>query len=120
MAAALPVEAIAQTERAAASTRTRELVEAVEAVSERILVTPGLMRGEGEIRIFLKPEVLEGTEVRIQASGDTMTVSFHPTVPDVAQLIERNRPQLETRLAERIQSFHIAVFVKKGNKHETV
>ena len=120
VSSALPSEAIAQTERAAASSRTRELVEAIEAVSERILVTPGLMRGEGEIRIFLKSEILEGSEVRILASGDTLTVSFLPTVPDIAQLIELNRPQLEARLAERIQSFHIAVLVKKGNRNETV
>ena len=92
----------------------------MEAVTAKILVSPGLLRGEGEIRIFLKPEVLDGAEVRIQASGETLAVAFYPPTPDVAQLIEQNRPQLEARLTEHIQAFHVTVTVNKGKNHETV
>ena len=88
------------------------LVAAAEAVADAILVSPGLLRGEGEIRVQLKPDVLEGTEVRIAVAGRQMAVEFMPVVTEVAALIERCRPQLEQQLAARVHAFSIGVSVK--------
>lgn len=96
----------------AVSARTQVLVDAVEAVCDAILVSPGLVRGQGEIRIQLKPEVLSGTEISIEAKGTTLTVAFNPTTPDVAAILQQNITQFEQHLAGRIRSYQIAARVK--------
>lgn len=89
------------------------LVQAAEAVADTILVSPGLLRGQGEVRIQLRPDVLEGTEIRIAVTGRQMEVNFMPQTQDMAVLIEQCRPQLEQHLAEKIHSFQIAVDVRR-------
>ena len=94
------------------------LVEAARAVSDTLLVTPGLLRGEGEIRIQLRPDVLDGTEIHIVVAGRQLTVAFTPPTPDLVALIEQSRPQLTAHLAERIHSFQIAVDVRRRVRSE--
>lgn len=94
------------------------LVEAARAVADTLLVTPGLLRGEGEIRIQLRPDVLDGTEIRIAVAGRQLTVAFTPPTPDLVALIEQSRPQLTAHLAERIHSFQIAVDVRRRVRNE--
>ncbi len=94
------------------------LVEAARAVADTLLVTPGLLRGEGEIRIQLRPDVLDGTEIRIAVAGRQLTVAFTPPTHELAALIEQSRPQLTAHLAERIHSFQIAVDVRRRVRSE--
>ena len=94
------------------------LVEAARAVADTLLVTPGLLRGEGEIRIQLRPDVLDGTEIHIVVAGRQLTVAFTPPTPDLVALIEQSRPQLTAHLAERIHSFQIAVDVRRRVRSE--
>ena len=94
------------------------LVEAARAVADTLLVTPGLLRGEGEIRIQLRPDVLDGTEIHIVVAGRQLTVAFAPPTPDLVALIEQSRPQLTAHLAERIHSFQIAVDVRRRVRSE--
>lgn len=94
------------------------LVEAARAVADTLLVTPGLLRGEGEVRIQLRPDVLDGTEIRIAVAGRQLTVAFTPPTPELAALIEQNRPQLAAHLADRIHSFQIAVDVRRRARSE--
>ena len=94
------------------------LVEAARAVADTLLVTPGLLRGEGEIRIQLRPDVLDGTEIHIVVAGRQLTVAFTPPTPDLVVLIEQSRPQLTAHLAERIHSFQIAVDVRRRVRSE--
>ena len=89
------------------------MVRAAEAVADAILVTPGLMRGEGEILIRLKPEVLDGSAVKITVAGHRLSVEFQPQIAETAQFIERNLPQLQQVLVARIHSFTVAVSVRK-------
>ena len=93
-------------------------VEAARAVADTLLVTPGLLRGEGEIRIQLRPDVLDGTEIHIAVAGRQLTVAFTPPTPELAALIEQSRPQLTAHLAERIHSFQIAVDVRRRVRSE--
>ena len=94
------------------------LVEAARAVADTLLVTPGLLRGEGEIRIQLRPDVLDGTEIHIVVAGRQLTVAFTPPTPDLVALIEQSRPQLTAHLAERIHAFQIAVDVRRRVRSE--
>ncbi len=94
------------------------LVEAARAVADTLLVTPGLLRGEGEIRIQLRPDILDGTEIHIVVAGRQLTVAFTPPTPDLVALIEQSRPQLTAHLAERIHAFQIAVDVRRRVRSE--
>ena len=98
----------------AAVSKTDVLIEAANAVADTMIVSPGLMRGEGEIVVTLKPDVLAGSELRIAVAGGQMTVEFTPTVANVAQLLVECQPQLVQYLSERISGFQIAVNVKRS------
>ena len=90
------------------------MVQAAEAVADAILVTPGLMRGEGEILIRLKPEVLDGTSVKIAVAGQRLSVEFQPQIAETAAFIERHLPQLQQHLAVRVHSYVVGVSVRRG------
>ena len=105
--------------------KTVEIVnQVVEAVVAEIAVTPTLAQGQGEIRIILKPTVLDGSEIHLSAKGGEMTVSVTPATAEAARIVQQNLPRLETALAEHAPSFHhVAVVVssaKKGKTDETV
>ena len=97
---------------AAATARTHELVEAANQVADTILVTPSLVNGEGVITIQLKPTVLDGSEIRLEAKDSSITVVITPATPSAAQVIVQAKAQFEQTLAERIPSFQIAVSVE--------
>ena len=97
---------------AAATARTHELVEAATQVADTILVTPSLVQGEGEITIQLKQAVLDGSEIRLEVRGESITVAITPATPSAAQVISQAKAQFEQTLAERIPSFQIAVSVE--------
>ena len=90
------------------------LVQAAEAVAEAILVSPDLSYGQGEIRIQLKPDVLDGSEVRIRVSGNNLGVELMPLAPDTVAFIERNLPQLQQMLVARVHSYSVGVSVRRS------
>ena len=97
---------------AAATAKTRELVEAAEQVADAILVTPSLVRGDGEITIRLKPTVLDGSEISMKAKGTDISVIIVPATPSVAHIVEQSKVQFEQMLAERLPTFQVAVSVQ--------
>jgi hypothetical protein len=101
-----------------ASARTLELVAVVEEICDAIVVSPNLLRGEGEMRLKLKAGVLDGAEIQLTTRGNTLTVVFQTTTPDAHQLLERNLGQLEQHLAGHLHRYRIAVSVKRGKKDE--
>ena len=110
----------------AASARTeaiRETVEQiVEAVAGQIIVTPALTHGEGNVRITLKPTVLDGSEISLTAKDGALTVAIVPTTPEAERLAAAALPRLETALAEHVPAFsHVSVAIgqKKGRSNET-
>jgi len=96
---------------AAATARTSELVDAAVAVADTILVTPALTHGDGEVTIHLKPTVLDGSEIRLEAKGTTISVAIAPATVEAARAVERSIVQFEQTLAERMPSFQFAVSV---------
>jgi hypothetical protein len=105
-----PATAVAlEIDPAAATARTQELVDAASVVADTILVTPSLVHGEGEITIHLRPTVLDGSEIRIEAKGESLTVSLTPATDEVQQLAENSQAHFAAELSERIPSFQIAI-----------
>ena len=89
------------------------LVQAAEAVADTLLVSPGLLRGQGEIVVQLRPDVLDGTEVRIAVTGRQLDVQFCPTSVDMAVMLENGRAQIASHLSAKIASFNVTVDVRK-------
>ena len=99
------------------ATPAQVLIEAASAVADTIVVSPGLLRGAGEVQVQLRPDVLEGTVIHIStASPGTLNVQFTPVTENMAVLLEKCAPQLVTYLSERIHSVQIAVNVKRDDK----
>ena len=85
------------------------LKEAVEAVAQMVQVTPGLTRGEGEVRLRLRPTVLDGSEVRLLFREGQMTVQVEPASEPVRQLLVQQQAMLAQALSERLPTFRVAV-----------
>ena len=96
-------------------TASSVVIEAASAVADTLLVTPNLMRGDGEIRVQLKPDVLDGAQICIKVMGKSMQVEFASVTDDVARLMTEAQPQLVQRLTEKIPTFEVAVTVLPGN-----
>jgi flagellar hook-length control protein FliK len=92
-----------------------------EAITDQILVTPSLVRGEGRMIVRLKQEVLDGTEIRLSSEGGKLAVEVVPSTPDAAKLATEAMPRLETALAEHVATFRqVSVSVRKGKSNEAV
>lgn len=111
----LATEAVnaSQMTSAAASARTHEITEAAEAVCHAVLVSHGISRDEGEIRLQLKPDVLDGSEIRLEIKNQQLSVVFHPVTANAGLLIEQNLPRLEQHLAQHIHAYQITLAIKK-------
>ncbi|MBR4252005.1 MAG: flagellar hook-length control protein FliK, partial [Kiritimatiellae bacterium] len=111
----------------AASARTATLADTANqiasAIASRILVTPSMAAGgDGEVRIFLQPTVLDGSAVTLTARDGTLSVTLTPSTPDAAQLAAAALPQLTAALSAHTPAFrhvHVTLAAKKGNPDET-
>jgi hypothetical protein len=133
VAAAVPqaVEGIAQQSAqevaavSAVTARTEVLVETVnqvvEAVVEQIAVTPALVQGEGEVRMTLKPTVLDGSDILLSAKDGTLAVVVAPATVAAEQAMVAALPRLEMALAQHAPAFRhveVALAAKKGKVDE--
>lgn len=133
VAAAVPqaVEGIAQQSAqevaavSAVTARTEVLVETVnqviEAVVEQIAVTPALVQGEGEVRMTLKPTVLDGSDILLSAKDGTLAVVVVPATVAAEQAMVAALPRLEMALAQHAPAFRhveVALAAKKGKVDE--
>ena len=96
----------------------QHFVMAAQAVADAMLVSSGFVRGEGQLLVRLRPEVLGGSEIRLVATEGTLTVIVHPATQDVQALVEANRTQFEQYLAEKVTSWRLAVTVKRGGNDD--
>lgn len=94
--------------------RTDVLVEAATAVADALLVSPSLMRGEGEILVQLKPDVLEGSQIRISVQGKTLDVAFQTPTEQMMQLLTTRLPELQQHLVAALPAFTFTVKVAQG------
>lgn len=111
----------------AASARTEAIVETVnqivEAVVGQIIVTPGIEHGECEIKITLKPTVLDGSEIAMSAKDGALTVHITPATQEASAAAAAALPRLEIALAEHAPAFRqvsVALALKKGKANEAV
>ena len=95
---------------AVAPVRTVSIVETVNAVSEAVVAeiaaTPAIVRGEGEVRIKLRPSVLGGSEILLSARDGALSVEITPATPEAARMAAAALPRLEEALAAHAHSFN--------------
>ena len=108
----------------AAAARTEVIVETVneivEAIAEQISVTSALAQGNGEIRITLRPTVLDGSTINLSAADGELTVVVTPATPAAAAVAAAALPRLEAALAEHAPAFHhVAVALATAKKGKT-
>lgn len=113
-----PIAALSPRDRVV---RLDVLVEAATAVADTLLVSPGLIRGEGEILVQLKPDVIEGSQIRISVQGKTLDVAFLTPTEQLTQMLTTRLPELQQHLVAALPafSFKVSVGVKAGWTRET-
>ena len=116
-----PVAATAAAPAATPEAAVRAAFEpVVAAVAEAIQVSPDLAtKGEGEIRIQLKPDTLDGSTVQISVSGADLTVAFLPATPSAAALLQTHIPELAALLAERVPTWRTSVRMAGASRKDT-
>ena len=100
--------------RPVAMTGAKELIAIATSVADAVMVSPGLLQGDGTVRVVLKPDVLQGTEIRVVSENGAVTVNFIPSTPEVAALLERSQPMLVQHLATHVPNVRLGVSVGRG------
>ena len=102
-------------------TDVQGLISVAETVADQLLVSPGRLQGDGEVRVILKPDVLQGTEIHVVSHDGMVTVDFIPSTADIAALIERNRHVLAQHLAAQFSGtrFRVSVDGRSETRRQT-
>ena len=102
----------------AAARVTAMLRAAADAVAASVQVSPDLARtGTGEIRVRLRPDVLDGSSVRFEASGGDLKITLYPATQAAAAVLEAHLERFRTHLAERVANWRINVGVAAWDPH---
>ena len=102
----------------AAARVTAMLRAAADAVAASVQVSPDLARtGAGEIRVRLRPDVLDGSSVRFEASGGDLKITLYPATQAAAAVLEAHLERFRTHLAERVANWRINVGVAAWDPH---
>lgn len=110
---------------ATSSARAEVIAETVgkvaQVVAAQILVNPALVRGEGQMVVRLKEDVLDGSSVKLTAEAGTLSVEITPATRSAQHAAVAAASRLESALAEHVAAFHhVRVSVKKGRQNEAV
>jgi hypothetical protein len=84
----------------------------VETVVETIAVTPALSSGgDGEIFIRLKPDILDGSSVRIEVKDGELKVVVVPASRVAEEILQKAQETFQNQLAERVTAWRVNVGV---------
>jgi hypothetical protein len=98
--------AVVQTPESAAVSRL------VETVVETMAVTPSFSSsGEGELRIQLKPDILDGSSIKIEVKDGELKVVVNPASRVAEEIILKSLDAFQQQLAERVTAWRINVGV---------
>lgn len=88
------------------------MVAAAEAVVEAMTVSAALsVKGEGEIHIQLKNDILDGSFVKLQAKGDELKIVITPASKIAEEIFVKHQESFQSQLAERVVNWRINVGV---------
>ena len=88
------------------------MVAAAEAVVEAMTVSAALsVKGEGEIHIQLKNDILDGSFVKLQAKGGELKIVITPASKIAEEIFVKHQESFQSQLAERVVNWRINVGV---------
>jgi len=112
------VEETATVERPSAPDTS--LSDMVQQVADRILVGDSGDTGQPEVRIMLKNEVLDGTEIRISENAGAYEVTFVADNKDIENFLANRQEQISTALGERLdREIRVAVTDRDGTPNQS-
>ena len=84
----------------------------VETVVETLTVTPNLSStSEGEIRIKLKSDILDGSSIKIEVKNGELKVVVEPASRAAEEILLKSQEAFQNHLAERVTAWRINVGV---------
>ena len=84
----------------------------VETVVETLTVTPNLSStSEGEIRIQLKSDILDGSSIKIEVKNGELKVVVEPASRAAEEILLKSQEAFQNHLAERVTAWRINVGV---------
>jgi type III secretion system needle length determinant len=96
------------------------LSDMVQQVADRILVGDSGDTGQPEVRIMLKNEVLDGTEVRISENAGAYEITFVADNKDVENFLANRQEQISTALGEKLdREIKVAVTDRDGTPNQS-
>jgi hypothetical protein len=82
----------------------------VDAIVEKIAVSSTLMaNGEGEIRIQLKSDILDGSSIKIEVKNGELKVVVEPASYIAEQILIKSQETFQNQLAERVTAWRVNV-----------
>ena len=84
----------------------------VETVVETIAVTPALSSGgDGEIRIQLKSDILDGSAIKFEVKNDELKIVVMPASRAAEEILLKAQESFQNQLAERVTAWRVNVGV---------
>jgi len=105
------VPAVESVAAAAALSPTETVIAAASAVADAMYVTPGQVMGDGEVVVQLRPDVLDGSAVKIVVTGNQVEVAFTPSTPEAAQALTANVGGLQAHLAQAVPAYDFGIVI---------
>jgi hypothetical protein len=82
----------------------------VDTIVEKIAVSSTLMsNGEGEIRIQLKSDVLDGSSIKLEVRNGELKVVVEPASHIAEQILIKSQETFQNQLAERVTAWRVNV-----------
>ena len=82
----------------------------VETVVETMAVTPALATGgDGELRIRLKSDILDGSSVKMEVKGGELKIVVVPASRAAEEILLKAQESFQNQLAERVTAWRINV-----------
>jgi type III secretion system needle length determinant len=95
------------------------LNELVQQVADRIMVGNSGETGQAEVRISLKSDVLNGTEIRISENAGAYEVTFQADNKDIENFLAARQEEISTSLGERLdKEIRVAVTDRDGTPNQ--
>jgi hypothetical protein len=84
----------------------------VDTVAATVAATPAFSAGgEGELRIQLKPDVLDGSSIKIEVKGGELKIVVMPASRAAEEVLVKSQETFQHQLAERVTAWRINVGV---------
>jgi type III secretion system needle length determinant len=97
----------------------QQLNEVVQQVADRILVGESSETGQSEVRIMLKDNVLDGTEIRVTENAGAYEVTFVADNKDIETFLANRQEQITTALGEKLdKEIKVAVTDRDGTPNQ--